>query len=93
MFMYAILFLLVGMVVGHRFRILILAPSILVALVLPICLGIARAETIWTITLTTATAITCLQIGYLVGINMRYVVMVVRASRHRSTSLTSSLPL
>ncbi len=67
MAIYAILSLLLGAMLGHRFKVLILAPAIAVAAGVTIAIGIARAEDVWLIGLTVILVTVCLQIGYLCG--------------------------
>jgi hypothetical protein len=88
----AMISLLAGMVLGQRFKVLILVPALALALVLAIGSGIARADTIWSIILMGATAGTSLQIGYLAGVGIRHALVAARASRSRATSRTSSAP-
>lgn len=88
----AILSLLCGMVLGQRFKMLILAPASFLALVLAVGAGIARAETPWTIALAAAALITCLQSGYLLGLGIRHLLPLARAKRERAASFPSSLP-
>ena len=64
--------LLVGMVLGQRFKVMVLLPTIAIALVLAIGAGLARVDTVcWIVVMAAATA-TSLQIGYLVGIGIRH---------------------
>jgi hypothetical protein len=88
----AILTLLGGMALGQRFKLLVLAPAILLTLVLAVGAGVARADTPWRIGLTAAGLITSLQIGYLLGLGIRHVLIRARAKRMRAASFVSSLP-
>lgn len=88
----AILTLLCGMVLGQRFKMLILAPASFLILALAVGAGIARAEMPWMIALTAAELITCLQSGYLLGLGIRYLLPMARAKRQRAASFASSLP-
>jgi hypothetical protein len=67
MAIYAILSFLLGAMLGHRFKVLILAPAIAVAAVVAIAIGIARAEDVWFIGITVVLVTASLQIGYLCG--------------------------
>lgn len=89
----AILSLLVGMLLGQRFTVLILAPAILLTLLIAVGAGIARAEVPSTIGLTAAAAIACLQISYLLGAGIRHLMVVARASRMRAASFANSSPV
>jgi hypothetical protein len=90
--MLALVSLLMGMVVAQRFGVLILVPFTLLALIVAIGSGIARAESLWTVFATAAVAITSVQIGYLLGAGVHHVLLVARASRLHSGSLPSALP-
>ena len=82
--------LLVGMVLGQRFKVLVLMPTIAIALVLAVGAGVARADTVWWIVLMAATTAISLQIGYLIGIGIRHVLVAARGGRSPATSLTGS---
>lgn len=64
----SILALLVGIPLGLRFKVLILAPASLAALLFVICAAILRADTPWNIGLSAAATIACLQVGYVAGL-------------------------
>src|ERR1700730_13093553 len=57
----AIISLLVGMVLGQRFKFPVLMPTIAIALVLAIGAGIARGDTVWRIVFVAAAAAASLQ--------------------------------
>lgn len=78
---------LVGAALGQRFKVMVLMPAMAIVLVLAAGTGVTHAQTAWSIVLTTAIAATCLQIGYLIGIFIRHVV--VAALSRRSSPLTS----
>lgn len=80
------------MVLGQRFKMLVLAPAVLLTLLLAAGIGVARAETLGTIALHAAGLIACLQCGYLLGLGIRQLSVVARAKRLRSASVVSSLP-
>ena len=90
MFMLWILSLLAGIVLGQRFRILILTPAILLTLLLTTGAGIARADSAWIIGLSAVMASACLQIGYLAGTGIRC--LLVARARGSSTAIGSSMP-
>jgi hypothetical protein len=90
MMTFATISLLVGMVLGQRFKVLVLMPTIAIALILVIGVGVARADTVWWIVLMAVAAATSLQIGYLVGIGIRHALVAARASRTPATSITGS---
>jgi uncharacterized membrane protein len=68
----SIVSLLFGAVLGHRFNVLALAPAFLIVLILVIAIGFARAETAWSIVLMAASAVASVQIGYFMGVGVRY---------------------
>jgi hypothetical protein len=67
MLIFAILFFLLGAVLGQRFKVLILAPSIAFSAAVAIAVGIGRAEDAWGITLTVIVVSASLEVGYLSG--------------------------
>jgi hypothetical protein len=79
--------LLVGAALGQRFKVMVLMPAIAIVLVLAVGTGVAHAQTAWSIVLMAVAAATCLQIGYLIGIFIRHVL--VAALSRRSSPLTS----
>ncbi len=86
-----ILSLLVGMVLAQRFKVLILFPLFALTLFLALAAAITRSDAAWTAGLIATVAIVTLQIGYLLGIGVRHVALLARASRLRATWLASSL--
>jgi hypothetical protein len=88
----ALISLSIGIVLARRFKVLILAPAFMLTLVLAIGTGLARTDAAWSIGSTALVVIVGLQIGYLLGSGMRHVMVLVRANRPSSNSLTSSLP-
>jgi hypothetical protein len=86
----AVLMFLVGMALGQRFTVLVLAPAILLAVVVAVGIGIARSQTPGMITLLTVAAVACLQIGYLLGLGVLQLTAAGRASRQPSGSLADS---
>jgi hypothetical protein len=92
MLMLAILSLLLGLVLGQRFRVLVLIPVIIITLLFAVVAGLARADKAWTVGLTTAVATAGLQIGYLLGIGVRLAVLLVRRHRRRAAGPTRASP-
>ena len=84
--------LLVGMVLGQRFKVLALAPAIAVSLVVAIGIGIAHSGELARAVLLAAVAVASLQIGYLAGVAIRYSLAAGRASGLRTASLQGSQP-
>jgi hypothetical protein len=72
-----IISLLVGTFLAQRFKVLVLAPVILLfTVILAFGAGIARADAGWTVGLTATMTIVGLQIGYLLGIGIRHLIVV-----------------
>lgn len=88
----AILMFLVGMTLGQRFTVFVLAPAIPLAVVIAVGIGIARGQTPGMITLLTVAAVACLQIGYLLGLGVLQLTAAGRASRQREGSFADSSP-
>lgn len=74
---------LTGAALGQRFKVMVLMPAMLVVPGIWIVTGIAHAQSAWAIAFMVATATTCLQIGYIVGIGVRHILST------RSSSLPS----
>lgn len=77
--------MLVGAVLGARFKVLILVPAIALASTANVASGIVRGDSVSTILIAAAIAAVGLQIGYLCGIVGHYVGTVARA--HSSHTL------
>jgi hypothetical protein len=71
---FAIISVLAGIVLGLRYKVLILFPAVVLAMVFSVIVGIARADHLWPIILTTVISGTSVQVGYLAGITIRAVV-------------------
>ncbi len=84
--------LLIGMVLAQRFKVLALFPAIALILFFAIGIAMVRSDAGWTIGLTAIVTIVGLQMGYLFGIGIRHIMVLIRVSRRRAASLTSSLP-
>jgi hypothetical protein len=74
----AIVGVVVGIVLGLRYKVLILVPAFLLAMVFTIIVGIARADSFWSIVLTTVAVVTAVQLGYLAGIVIRAAIAAIR---------------
>ena len=61
----------VGIVLGLRYKVLILVPAVMFAVIGVITVGAARADSFWSIVLTTVALVTAVQVGYLVGAVIR----------------------
>jgi hypothetical protein len=85
---FAILSFLIGAVLGHRFKVLVLVPTIVVGAAVAIGFGIARGDDVWLIGLTVTLVSVCLQIGYLCGAVIVSLVIASRATRIRDQKFT-----
>lgn len=92
MIILTLLSLLTGMVLGLRFKVLILVPAIGCALFIALIVGVARAEVLWPAAMAAA-GVASVQIGYLAGIGLRYFLAASRMSGLRSGSLTDAQPV
>ncbi len=88
----ALISLLAGMVLAQRFKVLILLPVMLLTLVIALSTAIAGTDGAWTAGLTAALIILGLQVGYLLGLGLRQVMVLTRATRRQPASLRSPLP-
>jgi hypothetical protein len=83
-----ILSLIAGMVLGQRFKVLILPPAIVLAIIAATAAGIVRGDHGWSIVLLAVAVTVVLQIGYLIGTGIHSFVAAGRAYRRRyGTSL------
>jgi hypothetical protein len=88
-FALAIIGVAVGIVLGLRYKVLVLVPAVMFAMILTILAGVARADSFWSIVLTAAALVTAVQLGYLVGIVIRAVIGAIwppRKGGHNSDS-------
>jgi hypothetical protein len=92
MFMSAILSVLVGMVLGQRFKVFVLAPTFMLVLVLAAGLFVMGAGAPSTIVSIAMAAIISLQFGYLVGIAIHELLLMPHVSRRRLDHLESLSP-
>jgi hypothetical protein len=84
--------LLIGIALGRRYTVLILAPVFMLTLVLATGTGLARTGVAGSIGSTALVVIVGLQIGYLLGSGMRHVLVHVRTSRPGSETFANSQP-
>jgi hypothetical protein len=87
MMILSIISLLVGALLGQRFKVMVLMPATAIVLVVAIGTGVTHAHTAWSIILMAAAAATSMQIGYLIGIGIHHVLAAALSSR--SSPLTS----
>ena len=92
MLLLGIFTLLIGMVLGQRFRVLTLVPAGLLILLFATAAGAALSETSWQIGLKAVIAIVCIQLGYLFGLGIRHLLLISRARRLRAASSEGSMP-
>ena len=93
MMIISVVSLLVGAVLGQRFKVLVLMPATAIVLVLAAATGVTQGQTAWSIVLMAAAAATSMQIGYLIGIGIRHVLGAVWSSRSSPlSSATASSP-
>jgi hypothetical protein len=78
---------LAGAALGQRFKVMVLMPAIVIVPGLSVLIGLAHAQSAWSIVLMAAAASTCLQVGYFVGIGVRHVLEA--SLSRRSTPLAS----
>lgn len=87
-----IICLLVGMVLGQRFEVSVLFPTIALVAVFSIAGGIARADEFWPVALMVVAVTGSLQIGYFLGVSIRFLLVGVRASPSHANSPIGSTP-
>jgi hypothetical protein len=63
----AVIGVVVGIVLGLRYKVLILVPAVMLAMLSAIIVGVAHADRFWSIVLMTLELITAVQLGYLAG--------------------------
>jgi hypothetical protein len=90
---FLILTLLGGMVLGQRFRVLILVPGSAILLPLAIGVGLVRYDGLGPTLLSTIFALASLQIGYFVGLGIRYMMAASRVHDRRVAGARSADPI
>jgi len=83
--------ILVGAVLGQRFRVLILFPVFLLAIMTIAVAALLHHSQAWSAAEASVVVIVGLQIGYLFGIGIRHLSIVLRAYRMRQ-HIASTLP-
>jgi hypothetical protein len=81
---------LVGAVLGLRFKMLVLVPVLCGALAFIVIGGIAGGDTLWRLAFTMIVFATVLQMGYFLGNVIRLVTGAARASDHRASMPTTA---
>jgi len=82
--------ILVGTVLGLRFKVLILVPVVCGALPIVVVSGIARGEGLWRLALSMIVIAMSLQLGYVLGIVARFVMVAARPNHGRVAMPTSA---
>jgi hypothetical protein len=78
---------LTGAVLGMRFKVLILAPAMGLAILAVIAIGVACAYGIPDTLFAGVLALICVQVGYLSGLLTRYTIALARAGSKRKASV------
>jgi hypothetical protein len=78
--------LLLGAVLGQRFKILVLVPGMAAVLPLVAAVGIVRADPYGQIAIAVIVAAVSLQLGYLAGIALRHLMVLLRATQINASS-------
>lgn len=72
----------IGAILGLRFTVLVLVPAMIVSSIAIFGIGIAYGDSPWSMVIAVLLAITALQIGYLAGSVIQFVVAKTRARKH-----------
>ena len=89
--MVALMMVGIGAALGLRFRIFVLLPVLLLSLFVCTAIGLAQGTTIWSITLTSVVGVTCLQLGYLSGALLKFLIFAGRFDGTRSSQAAPPL--
>jgi hypothetical protein len=81
---------IVGAVLGLRFKVLVLAPVICIALVIVAVDGVARGDELWRLAVSMIGIGTAVQVGYVLGIVIQLLMDSARSSHHSTVSLPTS---
>jgi len=76
----AIISVLAGITLGLRYRVLILVPAVMIAMIFAVIVGVAHADRFWSIVLAMVIFGTAVQIGYLAGVVLRVAIESICAS-------------
>ena len=80
---------LLGLVLGQRYKVLVLVPSIAFVLLVAIGMGITRTEGPGSSVIMAVGAVACVQIGYFAGVGIRYLLAVARTGKTRLPSVVA----
>jgi hypothetical protein len=78
---------LVGAVLGLRFKVFVLVPVICIALAIVAVDGVARGDELWRLAISMIVIATALQVGYILGIVTQFVMASGRSTHHSTVSL------
>ncbi len=87
----ALMMLGIGAALGLRFRIFVLLPVILLGFFVCTAFWLTHSTTIWSIMLTGVVGATCLQIGYLGGALLKFLIFTGRFHGTRSSQSAGRL--
>jgi hypothetical protein len=79
--MAAIVGLLIGTILGQRWKVLVLGPAILLILILAVGAAAVGTNAPWSVGFSAVMAVVGLQLGYLFGLGIRYLKLLARANR------------
>lgn len=82
---------LVGIILGQRFRVMILVPLSLLTVLIPLSVSWTYRQGAWTTAEAGVVAIVALQIGYLGGVGIRQFALVLRARRVSRSHVSSAV--
>jgi len=84
MMMLSMMAIIIGALLGLRFKVLILVPAIVIGAVTTLGIGMAHGASVWVTLLAAILTITALQMGYLGGAVTRFVIAGVRVRKDSS---------
>jgi hypothetical protein len=81
--------ILIGAVLGLRYKVLILVPATIFGSAATLGIGMAQMNSVWLVPLAMVLAITALQVGYLAGAVINFVIAGARARKglHGTTAV------
>jgi hypothetical protein len=91
----AIISVVAGVVLGLRYKVLILVPAVMFAMMFAVIVGVARADSVLSVALMTVALAVAVQLGYLAGIFLRALIAWIYALlvRNRTPRLSSLWPV
>jgi hypothetical protein len=87
-----LIYLLIGLLLAQRFKVLVLVPALAVTIVLAVTLGYHSGYSGWQILIGTIEDVVCLQLGYLAGAGISHVLTTVFAGSLHHKALDGSVP-